>query len=58
MFCIFAEMGNNEGTEMQSIFQDLPNLFMCVTTPKVDGTGLTLIAANHGVITQKFWILN
>jgi hypothetical protein len=29
-----------------------------VTTPKVGGTGLNLTAANHAVITQKFWVLN
>jgi len=27
-------------------------------TPKVGGTGLNLTAANHAVVTQKFWVLN
>jgi SNF2 family DNA or RNA helicase len=55
---MFAEMGNNECTEMQFKFQDSPNPSVCLTTPKVGGTGLNLTAANHAVITQKFWVLN
>jgi hypothetical protein len=58
IFCIFAEMSNNERTEMQLKFQDSPNPSVFVTTPKVGGTGLTLTVANHAVITQKFWVLN
>jgi len=55
---MFAEMGNDERTEMQLKFQDLPNPSVFVTTPKVGGTGLNLTATNHVVITQKFWVLN
>ena len=55
---MYAEMGNDEPTEMQLKFQDLPNPAVFVTTPKVGGTGLTLTAPNHAVITQKFWVLN
>jgi hypothetical protein len=51
-------MGNEESTEMQVKFQDSPNPSVFVTTPKVGGTGLNLTAANHVVITQKFWVLN
>ena len=53
-----GEMGNDEHTEMRLKFQDsrYPSVF--VTTPKVGGTGLNLTAANHAVITQKFWVLN
>jgi len=54
---MFAEMGNDERTEMQLKFQDSPNPSVFVTTPKVGGTGLNLTAANHAVITQKFWVL-
>jgi len=43
---------------MQPKFQDSPNPSVFVTTPKVGGTGLKLTAANHAVITQKFWVLN
>jgi len=57
IFCMFAEMGNNERTEMQLKFQDSPNPSVFVTTPKVGGTGLNLTAANHAVITQTFWEL-
>jgi hypothetical protein len=55
---MYAEMGNDEHTEMQLKFQDSPNSSVFVTTPKVDGMGLNLTAANHAVITQKFWVLN
>jgi len=55
---MFAEMGNNERTEMPLKFQDSPNPSVFVTTPQVGGTGLNLTAADHAVITQKFWALN
>jgi len=55
---MYAEMGNDEWTEMQLKFQDSQNPSEFVMTPKVGGTGLNLIAANHAVITQKFWVLN
>jgi len=58
MFYMYAEMGNNECTEMQLKFQDSPNPSVFVTTPKMGGTGLNITAANHAVITQKFWVLN
>jgi hypothetical protein len=58
IFYMFAEMGNDELTEMQLKFQDSPNPSVFVTTPKVGGTGLNLTAANQAVITQKFWVLN
>jgi len=58
IFYMYAEMGNNERTEMQLKFQDSPNPSEFVTTPKVGGTGLNPTAANHAVITQKIWILN
>jgi hypothetical protein len=58
IFYMYAEMGNDECTEMQLKFQDSPNPSVFVTTPKVGGTGLNLTAANHAVITQKFWVLN
>jgi hypothetical protein len=51
---MFAEMGNDEQTEIQLKFQHFPNPSEFVTTPKVGGTGLNLTAANHAVITQKF----
>ena len=55
---MYAEMGNNERTEMQLKFQDSPNPYVFITTPKVGGTGLNHTAANHAVITQMFWVLN
>jgi len=57
IFYMYVEMGNHEPTEMQLKFQDSPNLSVFVTTRKVGGTGLNLTAANHVVITQKFWVL-
>jgi hypothetical protein len=58
IFYMYAEMGNDERTKMQLKFQDSPNSSVFVTTPKVGGTGLNLTAANHSLITQKFWVLN
>jgi SNF2 family DNA or RNA helicase len=55
---MYAEMGNDERTEMQLKFQDSRNPSVFVTTPKVDGTIPNLTAANHAVISQKFWVLN
>jgi len=58
IFHMYAEMGNDECPEMQLKFQDSRNRSVFITTPKVGGTGLNLTAANHSVITQKFWVLN
>jgi len=58
IFHMYAEMGNDERTEMQLKFQDSRNPSVFITTPKVGWTGLNLTAANHAVITQKFWVLN
>jgi len=58
IFNMYAEMGNDERTDMQLKFQDLPNPSVFVTTPKVGGTGLNLTTANHAVFTQKLWVLN
>jgi len=58
IFHMYAEMDNDERTEMQLRFQDSRNPSVFVTTPKVGGTGLYLTAANHVVMTQKFWELN
>jgi hypothetical protein len=55
---MYADMGNNELTEMQSKFQDSQNSSVFVHTPKVGGTGLSVKAANYAVITQKFLVLN
>jgi SNF2 family DNA or RNA helicase len=51
---MYLKLGNDVHTEMQLKFQDSPNSWVFVTTPKVGGTGLNLTAANHGVIIQKF----
>jgi hypothetical protein len=58
IFSMYAEMGNDEHTEIQLKFQDSPTPSVFVTTPKVGGTGLSLTVANHAAITQKFWVLN
>jgi len=55
---MYAELGNDERTEMQLRFQDSRNPAVFVTTPKVGGTGPNLTAANHAVMIQKFWVLN
>jgi len=58
IFHMYAEMGIDELTEMQLKFQDSRNALVFITTPKVGGTGVHVTAANHGVITQKFSVLN
>jgi SNF2 family DNA or RNA helicase len=58
IFNMNVEMGNDERTEMLLKFKDSPNLSVFVTTPRVGGTGLNLTAANHVVITHKFWVFN
>jgi SNF2 family DNA or RNA helicase len=55
---MYAEMGNDECTEMQLKFQDLRNPSVFKTTLKGGGAGLNLTAANDAVITPKFWVLN
>jgi hypothetical protein len=54
IFYMFAEMSNNENTEMQLKFQGSRNSSVFVTTLKVGGTGPNLTVANHAVITPKF----
>jgi len=58
IFYMCAKMGNDERTEMQLQLQYSRNPSVFITTPKVGRTGLNLTAANHAVITQKFWVLN
>ena len=58
IFYMYAEIGNDERTEIQLKVQDSPYPSEFVTTPTVGGTGLNLTASNHAVITQKFWVLN
>jgi len=58
IFHMRTELGNDERTEMLLEFQDSLNPSAFITTPKVGGTGLNLTAADHSVITQKFWVLN
>jgi SNF2 family DNA or RNA helicase len=55
---MYADMGKDERTEMQLKFQDSTNRSVFATAPNVGGTGLNLTAANHKVMTQKFWVLN
>jgi len=58
IFYMYAEIGNDERTEMQLKLEDSTNPSVFVTTPKVGGTGLNLTAANNAVISHKFWVLN
>ena len=57
-FHMYAEMGNNERTEMALKFRDSRNPSVFITALKVGVTGLNLTASNHGIISQKFWVLN
>jgi hypothetical protein len=47
---MYAEMRNDERTEVQLIFKDLQNPSLFVTKPTVAGPGLNLTAPNHAVI--------
>jgi len=58
IFNIFAEMSNDQQTEIQLKLHDSTNPSGLGTTPNVGGSGLNLTAVNHAVITQKFWVLN
>jgi len=53
IFDMYAEMGNDERTEMKLELKDSPDPSVFVTTPKVGRTGLNLITGNHALITQK-----
>jgi hypothetical protein len=55
---MYAEMGNDERTEMQLKFQDSQNPSVFVTTHKGGGTAQNLTVAKHVAVTQKFWVLN
>jgi len=55
---MYAEMGNNELTEMQLKFDDLPHPSVLVTTAKVSGTSRNLTPAKYAVITPKFLVLS
>jgi hypothetical protein len=54
IFHMYAEMGNDECTEMQPKYHDLQNPSVFITTPKVGRTCHNFTAANHAVISQKF----
>jgi hypothetical protein len=58
IFYMYAEMGDDEHTEMPLSFQDSSNPSVFITTPKVSGIGPSLTAANDAVRTQKFSVLN
>jgi len=58
IFHMYAEMGNNEHTEILHKFQDSQNPTVFVTTATVGGIGLNLTVAMHAVMTQKRWVLN
>ena len=45
-------------TELMNEFQTTARCAVFLTTIKVGGTGLNLVAANHTVILQKPWVLN
>jgi hypothetical protein len=45
-------------TELMSEFHNAENCTVFITTTKVGGTGLNLVAANHAVVLQKPWVLN
>jgi hypothetical protein len=58
IFHMYAEMDNDECTEMQLKFQESRNPSVFITTLNVGRTGLNLTVANHAVMTHKFWVLS
>jgi len=58
IFRMYAEIRNDEWTEIQVQFQDWRNPFVFITTPIVGGTGLIHTASNQAVTTQKFCLLD
>ena len=48
----------DDRTELMNEFQNTARCAVFLTTTKVGGTGLNLVAANHAVILQKPWLLN
>ena len=44
--------------DLMNEFQSTAQCAVFLTTTKVGGTGLNLVAANHAVILQKPWVLN
>lgn len=55
---MFAEIGNNECTEMQLKGQDSQNHTVSINTPTAGRIGFNLSAANHTVVNWKFWVWN
>jgi hypothetical protein len=51
---MYAEMSNDEGTEMQLKFRDSRNPTLLITTLNVCWAGLNPTAGHHAVITQQF----
>jgi hypothetical protein len=51
IFHMYADMGNDERTEMQLKFQDSRNLSLFVSTPTAGRTGQYLTPSNHRVVT-------
>ena len=58
IFHMYAEMGNDERTEMQFKLQDWHNPSVLVMTPKVGRTDLNHTGASHTVITEKLLVQN
>jgi hypothetical protein len=57
IFHMNAVLGNDDRAKTQLKCQQSHIPSVLVTTPNVGGTGQNLTAANHAVITQKFWVL-
>jgi hypothetical protein len=53
-----SEDSADRRSEVMSDFQNSPWCSVFITTTKIGGTGLNLVAANHAVILQKPWVLN
>jgi SNF2 family DNA or RNA helicase len=53
-----SEDSADRHSEVMNDFQNSSWYSVFITTTKIGGTGLNLMAANHAVILQKPWVLN
>jgi hypothetical protein len=58
VFTMVSEDNTARRTQTMNRFESSPSCAVFITTTKLGGTGLNLVAANHAVVLQKPWVLN
>jgi hypothetical protein len=59
--CVFIMVSEDTPARRTQIIDEFESSSACavfITTTKLGGTGLNLVAANHAVVLQKPWVLN